>query len=193
MQKRTRIFAAITVAVGLLLGLAMFASMFLGEAASVGAAPARKHHNTRTHVTTTVIRGSTTTVTVTSTSVTTTTPVTPQPFCFAFPNPVNIGTGVGGGNPAGNVQFVEQCHNLSPNDQYSVTWNFSTCTNGVLTVDGLTIGIGPTGGPFGAFFPDKFGDLSFNFQFSNCRPGTGNVTVTDIRTGQAFVTLVTLQ
>jgi hypothetical protein len=194
MQKRTRIFAVVTVLAGLLLGLGAF--LFAFAPAVPAEAGHQKHHKVQHKVVKVVQQLPPQTVTTTTTTTTTTTPPgPPPPLCFAFPNPATIGTGVAAGNPAGNVQFIEQCHNLTPTDTYTITWNFTTCIGGVgvVTVDGLGFGgvIG-TSAPF-VIFPDKFGDLNANFQFSLCKPGSGTVTVTDNRTGQAFITSVTLQ
>ena len=191
MQKRTRIFAAITVAIGLLLGLAMFASTFFSAAAVPASANnAKKHHHTQTKTTTVT---STVTSTTTSTS-TVTPPPPPGPMCFAFPNPAPIGSGtVGSGNPAGNVQFTVTCSNLNPTDFYTVQWVFPTCTTATVTEDGGTVvGVSPIVGPILAGRPDANGHLNFNFRFGGCVPGTGTVTITDLRTGQSITVTVTL-
>jgi len=194
MQKRTRIFAAITVGIGLLLGLAMFLTT-LGDVGAVGLGHHGGRHvvvkkNTKTKTIVVVKNGTTVTSTIVSTVTSPTTiTVPPSPgTCFALPNPVGLSSqsplppvSPPGAVPtlANQAQFELICKGLNPSFAYKFMFSFP-CGFVEPFLNSLPLPVirtGPGEGVIEGVVPDQNGKIAITFIVQNCEVGTGTIHV----------------
>jgi hypothetical protein len=176
MQKR--IFAVVTVLLGLLLGLGVLMATFLPDAVPTFAGNHKHHqqHHTQTQ---------TQTQTVTNTVTTTVTSGPPAPVCFVTPNPVPLAVGASfptstgvnttASNP-GDGQFELLCSGLNPSLIYKVVFSLP-CEFVEPYVHSTQLGNFQSEGTLEPIVPDILGKLQITFIVQKCEPGTGTIDI----------------